>query len=246
VTIASQLERLRLSGKKAWAGLVDPDESDQDLPRRIGELERGGAFCILVGGSYSYNPHFTRFALTVKSLSALPVVLFPGDARQIAPVDAILFLTLISGRNPDYLIGKQVEAAPFVKDAVDSSGMEVIPTGYMLFDTGRPTTAGYITATPPLPPHKPELAAYTGLAGKYLGLKTLYLDAGSGAAAPLPHDVVCAVSRVAELPLIVGGGIKTPHAAEKASVAGADLVVVGTALERSNPQLIADLKTLYA
>ncbi len=245
MSVLARFESLRSLKNKAWAGLLDPDESLAELPRRLEDFHRGGAAFVFIGGSYTHQTETAAFVQSVRTRTVLPVVLFPGDVRQIVPADALLFLSLISGRNADYLIGRQVEAAPMVKKLALDNKMEIVPTGYMLFDTGRPTTAGYITATPPLPPNKPSLAAYTALAGQYLGLKTIYMDAGSGAESPLPTPTITAVSQTIDLPLIVGGGIDNAHKAEAILKAGADVLVIGTALEHPNPRFVQELKSLF-
>jgi len=169
----------------------------------------------------------------LKSKTSLPVVLFPGSAMQFAPnADGILFLSLISGRNPDFLIGQHVAVAPTVKQ----SGVEVIPTGYILIDGGSPTSVQYMSQTMPIPNTKPEIAVATAIAGELLGLKAIYLEAGSGAMVPVPAVLIQAVRKAITIPIIVGGGIRTREQYQSALDAGANLVVVGNGLE-ANPQL---------
>jgi putative glycerol-1-phosphate prenyltransferase len=164
------------------------------------------------------------------------VVLFPGSVTQLsAHVDAVLFLSLISGRNPELLIGQHVVAAPRIK----ALQLEAVPTGYLLIDGGKPTTASYISNTQPIPANKAGIAAATALAGELLGLRCIYIDAGSGAANPVPIEMIRAVREACSLPLIVGGGIRSRAQADAAYAAGADLLVIGTAIEEE-PEMIAE------
>jgi len=159
----------------------------------------------------------------------IPVVIFPGNSMQIDPLaDAILFMSLISGRNPELLIGNQVISAPVIRE----SRLEPIATGYMLIDSGAPTAAVYMSNTIPLPSDKPEIAACTALAGEMLGLKLIFMDAGSGATKPVSEQTISAVRRTIAVPLVVGGGINSPEKAISACRAGADLIVIGNAVEK--------------
>jgi geranylgeranylglyceryl phosphate synthase family protein len=165
------------------------------------------------------------------------VLLFPGNALQLSThADGLLLLSVISGRNAELLIGKHVAAAPQIK----SSGLEILSTGYMLVETGRPTTVHYMSQTIPLPAHKPEIAACTALAGEQLGLSLLYLEAGSGADEPVPEAVIQSVSAVTTVPLLAGGGIRTADQARKICMAGADVIVVGNILE-DYPHLLKEI-----
>jgi putative glycerol-1-phosphate prenyltransferase len=184
-----------------------------------------------VGGSLVADQHIHELIPYIKSRTSLPEILFPGSTHQIVPdADGILFLSLISGRNPDLLIGRHVEAAPLLKQ----TPLEVIPTGYMLIDCGVPTTASYISNTQPIPYHKPEIAVSTAMAGEMLGLKLMYLDGGSGAAKAISSAMVEQVSAHTDTPLLVGGGIRSIEEAERLWQAGADLLVVGTATEAAD------------
>jgi putative glycerol-1-phosphate prenyltransferase len=166
--------------------------------------------------------------LKIKAETTIPVLLFPGSATQISKhADAILFLNLISGRNPEYLISNHVIAAPLLKQ----TELEVLSTSYLLVASGRETTASYISNTKPIPSHKPELAYATALAGYYIGHKLIYLDGGSGALNPVPQAMISQIAQNIDLPLIVGGGIRSPEQLEQAYASGADLVVIGTAFE---------------
>ena len=169
--------------------------------------------------------------------SNIPIILFPGSPSQVTPsADAILYLSLISGRNPDLLIGQHVISAPVVK----ASGLEVISTGYVLIDGGVQTTVSYMSHSMPIPADKPEIAVCTAWAGEMLGNKVIYLDAGSGAKHPVPTEMIQKVSMNIEVPLFVGGGISTPEKVKENCKAGANLIVVGNAIER-DPLLIKDL-----
>ncbi len=222
--------------KKRIAVLVDPDHFSVKEMSELIQLALGAKIdFFFVGGSLLSTTLLDQCVRFLKQQSDIPVVLFPGSITQIHPkVDAILLLTLISGRNPDLLIGKHVEAAPLLK----ASERELIPTGYMLIDGGRQTTASYISNTTPIPADKPDIAAMTALAGEMLGLKTIYLDAGSGAQTPISPAMIHTVKQTVDLPLIVGGGMRTPESAVKAAKAGADIVVIGNVLEDQKELLL--------
>lgn len=244
--ILGRLRSLRQEGRKAFSVLIDPDEVPLKDVALLGKvLSNSKPFCVLMGGSLVGLPDFDTWVRELRASVGCPVVLFPGHISQLSgEADAILFLSLISGRNPELLIGQHVHAAP----QLHRLGLEVIPTGYLLFTTGVPTAAQYMSQTQPLPMHKPELAAYTALAGCYLGLQVLYLDAGSGADQPIPVEVVRAVRSLVDVPIIVGGGIRTAAHAEALLAAGADMFVVGTALESAqhNGQLPAQVAAFAA
>jgi putative glycerol-1-phosphate prenyltransferase len=226
-------------GGKQLAVLIDPDSiSDEAMLVNTCKMSTAaGADLILVGGSLITNGFFERCISIIKEQTDIPVVLFPGNIMQIDEhADAILFLSLISGRNPDMLIGKHVLAAPMLK----KSELEVIPTGYMLIDGGNITSVSYMSNTTPIPADKSSIAACTALAGEMLGLRTIYMDAGSGAKQPIPEKLIREVKQQLSIPLFVGGGIRTPEAAKAAAQAGADIVVVGNAIEK-DPSLIAKL-----
>lgn len=217
--------------------LIDPDKPGKDLEQFVRECEALGVDAFLVGGSLLVKDDLKQALSQVKRNSTLPTYLFPSSPSQIdEQADGILFLSLISGRNPDLLIGKHVEAAPILK----RSQLDVLSTGYMLVDCGNTTTAHYISQSAPLPYDKPEIAQATALAGELLGLSTIYMDGGSGAAKPVSLQMIEAVARGCDLPLIVGGGIRSAEQAEAACRAGADMIVIGTALEE-NPSLLADI-----
>lgn len=219
----------------AIAVLLDPEKERMvDVGTIIKNAEGAGARMILVGGSL-VTQSVNDFVVEVKRKTHLPVVLFPGSVVQFSPnADGILFLSLISGRNPDYLIGNHVLVAPMVKQ----SGIEVIPTGYILIDGGTATSVQYVSQTMPIPAGKPDIAIVTAMAGELLGLKAIYLEAGSGAANPVPLALIEAVRKAVSIPVIVGGGIRDQKQVSDALHAGANLVVVGNGME-SNPQMLS-------
>ncbi len=217
-----------ISSRKQIALLIDPEEhtvaSAENLAREATEAH---VDFIFVGGSY-VSSDLTPIVDAIKRITSIPLLLFPGSPLQVVPnADALLFLSLISGRNPDYLIGNQVLSAGLVR----KSGLEVIPVGYMLIDGGSVTSVQYVSNTFPIPADKPELAVATALAGEMLGLKMLYLEAGSGAKNPVPASLIAAVRNAVKLPIIVGGGLRDEVAVSAALAAGADIVVVGNAAE---------------
>jgi putative glycerol-1-phosphate prenyltransferase len=231
-------------GRK-WLGvLIDPDSvtGEAQLEDTCTKCNEAGADLILVGGSLITNGFFDRCIHLIKQHTDIPVILFPGNIMQVnAEADAILFLSLISGRNPDLLIGKQVLAAPMLK----KSGLEVIPTGYMLVDGGNTTSVSYMSNTVPIPADKAGIAACTALAGEMLGLRTIYMDAGSGAKQPIPQSMIRAVKEQVSVPVFVGGGIRTPEAAAAACEAGADVVVVGNAIEKDTSLVSQLVKAVH-
>lgn len=228
----------KAAGRKQLAVLVDPDKPCRDEVARLATLAGEGlADYIFVGGSLLTNSNLPECIRTIKANCSLPVVLFPGSATQVdANADALLFLSLISGRNPELLIGTHVTAAPLIRDL----HLEAIPTGYMLIDSGRMTTALYMSNTLPIPADKNDIAVCTALAGEMLGLKMIYMDAGSGAMHTVREEMVKAVRSAINVPLIVGGGIRTPEKAQEICSAGADLIVIGNQLEK-NPGLLPEM-----
>lgn len=191
---------------------------------------------IFIGGSHLTSNHFDEFVEEVKEYASQPVVIFPGSQHQISEhADALLLLSLISGRNPEYLIGKHVSAATQLK----KSRLNIIPTGYMLMDGGNTTTASYITQTLPIPCNKTDLATSTAIAGELLGMQLIYMDAGSGATNTIQEKVVREVKNQISIPLITGGGVNSSKQLMALFAAGSDLVVIGNKLE-TNSQLIED------
>jgi len=230
MTIHDTLKKAHKDKQQLLAILIDPDKiSLADLAKTISQIEKLQADFIFVGGSLLFLDVLDALVLKIKTLTTIPVVLFPGSATQISKhADAILFLNLISGRNPEYLISNQVIAAPLLKQTT----LEVLSIAYLLVESGQETTASYISNTKPIPRHKPELAYATALAGYYIGHKLIYLDGGSGALEKVPEAMIKQVSKNIDLPLIVGGGIRTQKDLEAAYASGADLVVIGTAFEK--------------
>lgn len=227
-------EQLKDRSKKRVALLVDPDGYDnKSLEELIGFINLYPPDLLLVGGSILFNP--IEITITTLKLSTkVPVFLFPGNLFQLSDrADGILFLSLISGRNPEFLIGNHVLAAPHL----GRSGIEVIPTGYMLIGNGHPSSVEYMSNTSPIPGDKADIAVATAMAGEMLGLKTLYLEAGSGASHSVEPDMIAAIRKNISLPLIVGGGIRSELTALELFKAGADMIVVGNAVEK-DPGLI--------
>ena len=236
--VLEQLEGAKVHGRKLLAVLIDPDQAGDAarLERTVQNACMAKADLLFVGGSLLATDGFNRCVQRVKELADRPVVLFPGSPAQLSEhADAVLFLSLISGRNPELLIGHHVMAAPRVK----AMGLEAIPTGYMLVDGGRMTTAHYVSQTQPVPHDKPSIAAATALAGELLGLRAIYLDTGSGAKRSVGVEMVDAVRRSVHLPIIVGGGIRDGRTARELCEAGADVVVVGTAIEEDPETVFA-------
>ena len=225
-------------GKKLFAILIDPDkQKNSDLLLIIKNANKSKVNYFFVGGSLLINDNLNDCIKTIKENSKIPVILFPGNAMQINPkADGILFLSLISGRNPDLLIGKQVISAPILKQ----TELEIISTGYMLIESGKATTASYMSNTVPIPREKNAIATSTAIAGQYLGMKLIYMDGGSGAEQPITSDMIKQVSNCIDIPLIIGGGICNAKKAIENCKAGADLIVVGNAIEK-DPSLILDI-----
>lgn len=225
------------NGIKSFAVLIDPDKVEDlgNVVKLVNLCVENKVDYIFVGGSLIVNDNFSDVISTIKSNSNIPTIIFPGNNIQIDPsADAILFLSLISGRNPDMLIGQHVLSAPILK----RSKLEVIPTGYMLINSGSQTSASYMSNTTPIPGNKPTIASSTAMAGEMLGLQMIYLDAGSGANEPVSQKIISNVKRCIDIPLIVGGGINSIGKANNAIEAGADLIVIGNAIEKNQSLLI--------
>ena len=216
--------------EKQFAILVDPEQCNNDMLKKLVALANASAVdYILVGGSLLVNDNLDKCIRLIKEETSLPVIIFPGSEMQVnGKADAILLLSLISGRNPEMLIGKQVVAAPYIR----ASGLEVLSTGYMLIESGNSTTALYMSNTAPVPREKNDIAVCTAMAGEMLGMKLIYMDAGSGAEYPVPATMIRKVKENISVPLIIGGGISRPEIAYESSKAGADMIVVGTAIEK--------------
>lgn len=209
--------------------LIDPDKKNEgSLITQVHAANNAGVDALFVGGSLMMDSRHNDRVAAIKKEANIPVIFFPGGVNQInSHYDAMLFMSLLSGRNPQYLIGEQVVAAPIVKDM----GMEVIPTAYLLFDGGAHSTVEVISGTKPLPLNRPDIAVAHALAAEFMGKKLIYLEAGSGAIKAISTDVVQKISSETNVPLIVGGGIKTPKAAQERVEAGASFIVTGTVLE---------------
>ncbi len=240
----NELVRRKAAGIKSFAVLIDPDKLPLSaVPAFIEKTQAANVDFLLVGGSLVVSNQLDALVQKIKSLSSTPVFLFPGSPSQLTPsADALLYLSLISGRNPELLIGQHVISAPAVKQ----SGLEIIPTGYMVVDGGMPTTVSYIRHANPLPSHKNEIAVCTAMAGEMLGMKLIYLDAGSGALNPVPTSMIKAVAQQIEAPLIVGGGITTPEKAAENCAAGADVIVVGNAIEKDQNIILSLSKAVHS
>lgn len=245
MSVLSTLQQRHQERKKSIAVLVDPDKAE-DPARLLHLVNLASENCVdyfFVGGSLVTSANLSEVVRQIKENVNIPVVLFPGNAIQVeASADAILFLSLISGRNPELLIGQHVVAAPILRN----TRLEVIPTGYMLINSGKITSVAYISNTIPIPDDKYSLAASTAMAGQMLGLQTVYIDAGSGAEKEISARMIAAVRKSITIPLIVGGGINSARKAIAALEAGADMIVVGNALEK-DPDLLTEVsERIYA
>jgi len=236
--IYNRLSEDRAHDQKRFAVLIDPDKLRMsNLDQVLKASVDAGVDYFFIGGSLIVSDVLDQLLMSIRQATNIPTVLFPGNSYQLSyKADGILFLSLISGRNPELLIGNHVLAAPYLK----FSPLEILPTGYILIDGGVNTTVSYISNTRPIPANKPDIASCTAMAGEMLGLRLIFMDAGSGALNPVPAEMISAVNNVISSPLIVGGGIRTPEAAREAARAGADLIVVGNAIEK-DPGLIEDI-----
>lgn len=224
--------------QKQLALLIDPDKhSDETLLKLSCTAQKKALDFIFVGGSL-VTKSIEHTVAKIKEVYSGPVVLFPGSACQVAPnADAILFLSLISGRNSEFLIGNHVLSAPVIK----RTNLEVIPTGYILIDCGSVTSVEYMSNTRAIPYNKPDIAEATALAGEMLGLKALYLEGGSGAKTTVNPETIARVKKACSIPLIVGGGIKTPEDLRQVYESGADIAVIGTIIEKQ-PEILVEMK----
>ena len=238
--ISNLLKDLHKTRRKGLAWLIDPDKvSDtQHFISKFQWVKDSGLELIFVGGSHLSKDNFQSVVEAIRKIAGkIPVVIFPGSQMQLSDkADGILFLSLISGRNPEFLIGQQVAAAPIVQ----SMGIEVLPTGYMLVNDGEITSVHAISQTLPIPNSKPQLAKATALAGHFLGMKYLFLDAGSGAKTPVSSEVIRLIKKSISSPLIVGGGIDSVEKLKSAIDAGADLIVLGNSIEK-DPDFLAEV-----
>lgn len=230
------------SPKKKLILLVDPDKYNHGVTVNLLSRKEAVADLIFVGGSLLSVQKTSAVIQQIKSSTDIPLVLFPGNSMQVCDeADAILFLSLLSGRNPDFLIGQHIHAAPLLYQ----SGIEVIPTSYLLIDGGNLTSVQYISQTLPIPANKPDIAVATALAGKYLGHQLTYLEAGSGAKHPVSENVVRQVAERTGLPLITGGGIRTAATAVEILKAGATAVVIGTVFENDPEQIFKMAEAIH-
>ncbi|RAU84199.1 geranylgeranylglyceryl/heptaprenylglyceryl phosphate synthase [Pontibacter arcticus] len=232
-----------VSGRKYFALLLDPDNLTEESCLNLLTLSKAHPIdFFFVGGSLITTDNQQHIIRLLKANADTPVILFPSNSLHIdKQADGILLLSLISGRNPEFLIGQHILAAPILK----ASQLAVYPTGYMLVDCGNQTTASYMSGTTPLPYNKPEIAACTAMAGELLGLRYIYLDGGSGADKPVSPEMVAAVRKSVEVPVIVGGGINTVGKARTILDAGADVLVIGNHIEK-NPGFLAEVSDLIA
>lgn len=216
----------------AFVVLVDPDRtSEESLPDFCARCEAAEVDALFVGSSILSRADFDSFCRALRQTSAVPVIGFPGSISQIsASLDAILYLSIVSGRNPEYLFGQHVHAAPLIRRL----GVEPLATAYMLVESGATTAAEYMSHSMPLPRNKPDIAAATALAAEMMGMRLLFTDAGSGASEPVPVELVAAIRETCTSPLIVGGGLRTPRAVADRVRAGASIVVVGNAVESNS------------
>jgi phosphoglycerol geranylgeranyltransferase len=238
MNVYSSLVERKQSGRKSFVVLIDPDKvTSSSLSSLVQQANNSGVDYFFVGGSLVVSDHLDDCILQIKKESAIPVILFPGSPSQLSRhADALLYLSLISGRNPELLIGQHVISAPFVK----KSGLEIISTGYMVIDGGAPTTVSYISGAAPIPADKAEIALCTAMAGEMLGQKLIYMDAGSGAKKSITEEMISVVAKNIDVPLVVGGGIRDAEKAYRNCKAGADVIVVGNAIEKE-PSLLEEI-----
>lgn len=228
--ILNHIVSRKSKGQKQLALLIDPDHAAKEHLLKMCDLAKDiGATCFLVGGSLLTDGDLNGTVRLLKSNSDLDVIIFPGSSSQICEhADGILFLSLLSSRNPEMLVGQQVVAAPYLR----KSKLEILSTAYLLIDSGVQTTASYMSNSTPIPSNKSEIAACTALAGQYMGMQLAYLDGGSGAKHPVPEGMIQKVSEYINIPLIIGGGIDSSEKAIQIFEAGADMIVIGNAFEK--------------
>ena len=237
-TILNYLLSIKEEKGAGYIVLIDPDKnSEKKLEEKISKINNSGVDAIFVGGSLILDNNCERRVSVIKSLSELPVIFFPGGISQLNKYyDAMLFMSILSGRNPHYLIGEQVLAAPIVKDL----GIEVIPTGYLIVDGGNNSSVQFMSGSNPIPIEKPDILVAHALAAQYLGKKLVYLESGSGAKNSIPNELVKAVNSYIDIPIIVGGGIRSPESAYEKVQAGASFIVTGTVIENDSMAMIKE------
>lgn len=230
--ILEHIKNSKQKGEKLIAVLLDPDKiSNDDILSHIKAINKTEVSFIFVGGSTVMNGMTDPFVKQIKKLSSVPVVLFPGDHSQLTEeADAVLFLSLLSGRNPEFLIEQQIKSVNFLKE----STLEIIPTGYLLIEGGIETSVQKVSKTTPISQLNLEEILNTSIAAEYLGKQIIYLEAGSGATTPVDPKIIRSVTENTKIPIIVGGGIRTKQQLKNAFDNGADLVVIGTAFENNN------------
>jgi len=230
-SILENIKEASNKGEKLLAILLDPDKTSvKEISEIVKKIELLKANYIFVGGSYVANGLTELFVKRIKEFTNTPIILFPGDYSQVTNyADGLLFLSLLSGRNPEYLIEQQIKSVPYLKN----SSLEIIPTGYILIDGGTNSSVLKISKTTPIPQENIELATSTAIAGMYKGKQLIYLEAGSGAKIPVSTEIIKTVKNNISIPLIVGGGIRTKNDLQNAYKNGADLVVIGTAFENN-------------
>lgn len=229
-TFFTSIEKKINRGERSYWILLDPDDfSKADVAKIcLSAGNQCSVDAILVGGSILYKSSVNDFVSAIKKRTSIPVVLFPGDATQLTPfADALLYLSLVSGRNPVNLIGEHVKAAPVIR----SMGLEPLSTAYLLVESGAVSSVEFMSNTRPLPRNKPEIAAAHALAAQYMGMKLVYLEAGSGAPQHVPAEMIRQVKATVDIPVIVGGGIRDAGAAREMLDAGADVIVTGNMLK---------------
>lgn len=228
--VLEQIRKRIAAHERLYWVLLDPDDFSPEEGARIAvRAQEAGVHGLLIGGSLIHTNQFDEFVERVRKAAQIPAILFPGDSAQLSKhADALLFLSLISGRNPVNLIGEHVKAAPRIKEI----GIEVIPTGYMLVESGTVTSVEFMSNTRPLPRNKPAIAAAHALAAQFMGMSLVYLEAGSGAQQPVPEEMITLVRSQIDIPIIVGGGIRDAVTAKAKLNAGADILVTGNMLQR--------------
>ena len=235
-TIFNYLLSVKEEKGAGYIVLIDPDKnSEKNLEEKISKINECDVDAIFIGGSLILDNNCEKRVKMIKSLTKLPIIFFPGGVSQLNKYyDAMLFMSILSGRNPHYLIGEQVIAAPIVKDL----GIETIPTGYLIIDGGSNSSVQFMSGSNPIPTEKPDILVAHSLAAQYLGKKIIYLESGSGAKNPIPNHLIEAVKRYIDIPIIVGGGIRTPESAYEKVQAGASFVVTGSIIEENDTNLI--------
>lgn len=230
-TLYQQILNSKIENKKLLAVLIDPDKIKlKTIAHVVANIDTSIVTHVFVGGSLVTNPIIDALVIEIKKHTSLPVILFPGNPSQISiHADGILFLNLVSGRNSDYLIEHQVNAVPIL----EKTNLEIIPTGYLLIESGTKTAVERVSKTKPMCKNNIDYVCQTAKAAEYMGNKLIYLEAGSGAQNPIDPQMISKVAQKISIPLLVGGGIKSKSAIEDAFNAGADLVVIGTAFENN-------------